>query len=120
MVLTPVERNGVKILLAEGRVDSGLPERLKAALAPHPGIAEIWLSSPGGDARAGHAAGLIIRQNLGITTRIQSGWARFSACNSVFMGGIPRYNDCARLFIVHLFHPTVHPSAYSINFNIAN
>src|SRR3546814_10950155 len=76
MVLTPVERNGVKILLAEGRVDSGLPERLKAALATHPGIAEIWLSSPGGDARAGNAAGRIIRQNLGITTRIPRSEAR--------------------------------------------
>src|SRR3546814_18974656 len=55
MVLTPVERNGVKILLAEGRVDSGLPERLKAGLATHPGIAEIWLSSPGSAAPAGNA-----------------------------------------------------------------
>src|SRR3546814_12451392 len=96
MVLTPVERNGVKILLAEGRVDAGLPDRLEAALAAHPGIAEIWLSSPGGDARAGNEAGRIIRRNLGLTTRIPSGSACFSACNFVFMGGIPRYVDPGR------------------------
>src|SRR3546814_12698145 len=78
MVLTPVERNGVKILLAEGRVDAGLPDRLEAALAAHPGIAEIWLSSPGGDARAGNEAGRLIRRTLGPTTRITSGSAWFS------------------------------------------
>ena len=73
MVLTPVERSGVKVLLAEGRVDAGLPDRLKATLAAHPDITEIWLSSPGGDARAGNAAGRVIRSNMGITTRIPSG-----------------------------------------------
>src|SRR3546814_20665764 len=94
------------ILQAEGRVDSVLPERRKAALATHPGIAEIWLSSPGGDARAGNAAGRIIRQKLGITTRIPSGWACFSACNFVFMGGIPRHVDRGGLLIVHMFTRT--------------
>src|SRR3546814_12629534 len=106
MVLTPVERNGVKILLAEGRVDAGLSDRLEAALAAHPGIAEIWLSSPGGDARAGNEAGRIIRRNLGLTSRIPSGSACFSACNFVFMGGIPRYVDPGGLFIVHMFTRT--------------
>jgi hypothetical protein len=106
MVLTPVERSGVKVLLAEGRVDAGLPDRLTAALAAHPDITEIWLSSPGGDARAGNAAGRVIRSNMGITTRIPSGWACFSACNFVFMGGIPRYVDPGGLFIVHMFTRT--------------
>jgi len=115
MVLTPVERNGVRILLAEGRVDAGLPDRLEAALAAHPGIAEIWLSSPGGDARAGNAAGRIIRRNLGITTRIPSGWACFSACNFVFMGGIPRYVDPGGLFIVHMFTRTGDRSAIDMS-----
>ena len=33
---------------------AGLPDRLKAALAAHPDVGEIWLRSPGGDARAGN------------------------------------------------------------------
>src|SRR3546814_8018273 len=93
MGLTPVERKGVKILLAEGRVDAGLPDRLEAALAAHPGIAEIWLSSPGGDARAGNEAGRIIRRNLGLTTRIPSGSACFSACNFVLDRKSTRLNS---------------------------
>lgn len=106
MVLTPVERSGAKVLLAEGRIDAGLPDRLAAALAANPDVTEIWLSSPGGDARAGNAAGRVIRSNMGITTRIPSGWACFSACNFVFMGGIPRYVDPGGLFIVHMFTRT--------------
>lgn len=106
MTLTPVERGGVKILLAEGRVDAGLPDRLAKTLAANPDVREIWLRSPGGDARAGNAAGRVIRSNLGITTRIPSGWACFSACNFVFMGGIPRYVDPGGLFIVHMFTRT--------------
>lgn len=115
MVLTPVERGGVKVLLAQGRVDPGLPERLKAALAANPDITEIWLSSPGGDARAGNAAGRVIRSNMGITTRIPSGWACFSACNFVFMGGIPRYVDPGGLFIVHMFTRTGDRSAIDMS-----
>src|SRR3546814_8188830 len=69
-------------------------------------MAEIWLRSPGGDARAGNEAGRIIRRNLGLTTRIPSGSACFSACNFVFMGGIPRYVDPGGLFIVHMFTRT--------------
>ena len=93
MKLTPVVKKGGKVLLAEGRIDAGLPERLKAVLAANPDIGEVWLRSPGGDARAGNSAGRIIRSNFGLTTRIPAGWACFSACNFVFMGGQPRVID---------------------------
>jgi hypothetical protein len=93
MQLTPAVKGGVKVLLAEGRIDSGLPDRLKAALAANPEVCEVWLRSPGGDSRAGNAAGRIIRSNFGLTTRIPSGWACFSACNFIFMGGQPRMID---------------------------
>jgi len=106
MQLTPVKKNGGKVLLAEGRIDAGLPDRLKAALAANPDVSEIWLRSPGGDARAGNAAGRIIRSNFGLVTRIPSGWACFSACNFVFMGGQPRVIDPGGLFIVHMFTRT--------------
>ena len=106
MQLTPVVKGGAKVLLAEGRIDAGLPDRLKAALAANPDIGEVWLRSPGGDARAGNAAGRIIRSNFGLTTRIPAGWACFSACNFIFMGGQPRVIDPGGLFIVHMFTRT--------------
>lgn len=106
MQLTPVVKDGAKVLLAEGRIDAGLPDRLKAALAANPEVGEVWLRSPGGDARAGNAAGRIIRSNFGLTTRIPSGWACFSACNFIFMGGQPRVIDPGGLFIVHMFTRT--------------
>jgi len=106
MQLTPVKKGDAKVLLAEGRIDAGLPDRLKAALAANPDVSEIWLRSPGGDARAGNAAGRVIRSNFGLVTRIPAGWACFSACNFVFMGGQPRVIDPGGLFIVHMFTRT--------------
>ena len=51
-----------------------------------------WLRSPGGNARIGNQAGRIIRDN-GLQTRIPEGWACFSACNFLFMGGFARFVD---------------------------
>ena len=106
MTFTPVTKGGAKVLLAEGRIDAGAPDRLKKALEANPDVGEVWLSSPGGDARAGNAAGRIIRSNFGLMTRIPAGWACFSACNFIFMGGQPRVIDPGGLFIVHMFTRT--------------
>jgi hypothetical protein len=38
-----------------------------------------------------------------IPTRLPAGWACFSACNFMFMGGVARYVDDGGLFIVHMF-----------------
>jgi hypothetical protein len=98
-----VRPNGVRVLLAEGRIDSTTPSKLQTALDEHPDeIDEIWLRSPGGDARAGTQAGFLIRQNIP-KTRIPGGWACFSACNFMFMGGYGRIVDPGGLFIVHMF-----------------
>lgn len=94
--------DGRKILTAEGAVDAGTLERLAMAIDQHGPIDEIWLRSPGGNAQVGNAAGRLIRE-LGIPTRIPSGWACFSACNFVFMGGPIRMVDPGGLFIVHMF-----------------
>jgi hypothetical protein len=93
--------NGHRVLLAEGQIDSGLIPRLQAALRDET-IEEIWLRSPGGDARIGNQAGQLIRSS-GFPTRIPAGWACFSACNFLFMGGIARFVDPGGLFIVHMF-----------------
>lgn len=108
MQLTPLTQNGVRILLAEGAIDSGLPARLRAMLAAEPDLEEIWIRSPGGNARAGNEAGRIIRghfQTAGIPliTRIPAGWSCFSACNFMFMGGMSRVIEPGGVFMVHMF-----------------
>jgi hypothetical protein len=102
MRFTFEEENGLKVLRAEGKIDEDVAARLQAALAEHPVIDEIWIRSPGGHARAGNEAGKLIRKT-GIPTRIPSGWACFSACNFMFMGGSARFVDSGGLFIVHMF-----------------
>lgn len=106
MTLTTVERSGMKVLLAQGRIDSGLPGRLREALENDPMIAEVWLQSRGGNARAGNEAGRVIRSYPGLPTRIPAGWTCFSACNFVFMGGQPRFVDEGGIFMVHMFTHT--------------
>ncbi len=102
MRITLDTSSGHRILKAEGVVDAGAPQRLQEALKAQAPIDEIWIRSPGGDARAGNAAGKIIRGS-GVPTRIPSGWACFSACNFVFMGGVIRYIDDGGIFAVHMF-----------------
>lgn len=102
MTFRVLERPGQRpVLLAEGQIDAGLIPRLRAALDAFQGD-EIWLRSPGGDARIGNQAGTIIRQG-NFQTRIPAGWACFSACNFLFMGGRARFVDPNGLFIVHMF-----------------
>ena len=93
---------GHRILKAEGMVDNMVAARLQDALKQNAPIDEIWIRSPGGNARAGNEAGKIIRA-AGIPTRIPSGWACFSACNFVFMGGPIRFVDEGGYFVVHMF-----------------
>ncbi len=106
MTLTPADRNGVRVLIAEGKIDSSLPARLRAAIEADDRIAEIWLRSSGGDAAAGNAAGKAIRSFPGMLTRIPAGWACFSACNFVFMGGDRRVVEPGGVFMVHMFTHT--------------
>ena len=94
--------SGQRILKAEGLIDEDVPAKLKDAHANNGQIDEIWLRSPGGVARAGNEAGKLIRAS-GIPTRIPDGWACFSACNFMFMGGAVRFVDPGGLFIVHMF-----------------
>lgn len=106
MTLTPADKGGKRVLLAEGAIDSTLPARLKAAIEADERIEEVWLRSRGGNARAGNEAGKIIRSYRGMLTRIPAGWACFSACNFVFMGGDRRVVDEGGVFMVHMFTHT--------------
>jgi hypothetical protein len=104
MRFTEQDVSGRKVLLAEGMIDDHMLPRLQAAVQAFQGD-EIWLRSPGGNARVGNQAGRFLRDN-NMTTRIPAGWACFSACNFLFMGGIVRYVDQGGLFIVHMFTHT--------------
>lgn len=106
MQFTYFEQNGLRIIKGEGRIDRGVVPRLKAILKKHPDFNELWLSSPGGDARAGNEAGRLIRDTLDVATRLPSGWACYSACNFVFMAGRKRIIDPGGQFIVHMFTRT--------------
>ncbi|MDQ8754637.1 hypothetical protein RCO27_00185 [Sphingosinicella sp. LHD-64] len=105
MTFTPQQAGGRNVLVAEGFIDDNLVPRLEAALRDNPQAEELWLRSPGGNARVGNQAGRIIRE-AGIPTRIPNGYACFSACNFLFMGGIARFVDNGGLFIVHMFTHT--------------
>ena len=102
MKFTAETIDGIKVLKAEGQIDEDMPLRLKEAMDAHAPIDEIWIRSPGGHARAGNSAGRIIRDN-GVPTRIPGGWACFSSCNFVFMGGPIRFVDEGGYFVVHMF-----------------
>jgi hypothetical protein len=102
MKFTLDESGGRRILRAEGEIDEDVASRLEQALKEHAPIDEIWFRSPGGDARAGNEAGKLIRKH-GVPTRIPAGWACFSACNFMFMGGEARFVDQGGLFVVHMF-----------------
>lgn len=106
MTLTPATRGGKRVLLAEGVIDPFLPDRMRSALEKDEAIEEVWLRSRGGDAEAGNATGKVIRSYPGMLTRIPAGWACFSSCNFVFMGGDRRHVDPGGVFMVHMFTHT--------------
>lgn len=102
MQFTLVKKGKQRVLLAEGAVDDGMLTRLQGVLKKDSPIDEIWIRSPGGNAWVGNEAGKLIRK-IGIPTRIPAGWACFSACNFVFMGGPIRIVDPGGEFVVHMF-----------------
>lgn len=106
MTLSAEDRNGARVLIAEGKIDAGLPDRLRNAIEADERIGEILIRSSGGDAAAGNAAGKVIRSFPGMLTRIPSGWTCFSACNFVFMGGDRRVVEPGGVFMVHMFTHT--------------
>lgn len=93
--------DGRRVLLAEGVIDDALLPRLEAALRDQT-IEEIRLRSPGGDARIGNRAGMLIRASL-LPTRIPAGWACAGSCAFMFLGGTTRNVEPGGLFIAQMF-----------------
>jgi hypothetical protein len=106
MTLTARNVDGRRVLVAEGVIDETVPDRLRAVLDADEMIGEIWIKSSGGDARAGTAAGRVIRSFPGMLTRIRAGTTCFSACNFMFMGGDRRIVEPGGIFMVHMFTHT--------------
>jgi hypothetical protein len=90
-----------KVLIAEGGIEESTPALLRAALAAHAPVSEVWLRSAGGNAVAGNRAAEILRKS-GVPVRIPSNWWCISACNFVFFGGVIRYIDPGGQFGVHM------------------
>ena len=98
-----VEQRGAgRVLVADGGVDAKAPANLEAALKRHGPVDEIWIRSPGGDAKAGNELGRVVRK-WGVPTRVPSGWWCISACNFMFFGGPIRTVDDGGVFAVHMF-----------------
>ena len=93
--------DGRPVLFGEGVIDTGMIPRLRQALDGFQGE-ELRLDSPGGDARVGNLAGLLIH-NAGLRTRIAAGSACASACAFMFLGGVLRYVDEGGLVMVQMF-----------------
>ena len=85
-------------------IDDDMLPRLQAALRDLPGRRDL-AALAGRQRPVGNQAGRFIREN-NMTTRIPAGWACFSACNFMFMGGVVRHVDHGGLFIVHMFTHT--------------
>jgi hypothetical protein len=101
--------DGHEVLLAEGVIDDDLIPRLTEALRSFEGD-EIWLRSPGGNARVGNEAGILIRtQNL--KTRIPAGSGCAASCSFMFLGGILRYVDEGGILAVQMFTSVTDPAA---------
>lgn len=103
---------GRQFLVAEGVIDAGLPARLEAALKANPRIGAVLLRSPGGDARAGNAAGDVLRQSR-VETRIPAGWACGGSCAFMFMGGIIRSVEPGGVVVATMFTHTGDPEVIS-------
>jgi hypothetical protein len=93
---------GRRVLKLQGAIAPGVADRLKAAVAERQPVDEIWIGSIGGDADEGLKIGRVIRQ-LGVPTRVPSGWGCASACNFAFLGGAIRMVDDKAVFAVHMF-----------------
>ena len=99
------QMNGRQVLLAEGH------DRRRSDPAAAGGAARPSRATRSGCARPAATPGSATRPaassaRAACRPAFPAGWACFSACNFMFMGGIARYVDPGGLFIVHMFTHT--------------
>jgi hypothetical protein len=115
MRFTEQRVDGRDVLLAEGVIDDDMLPRLQDALKTFRGQ-DIWLRSPGGNARVGNQAGGMIR-SLNLSTHVPAGWACLGSCAFMFLGGILRSVDADGQIIVRMF--TVVPDPRAVEARVA-
>lgn len=94
-------RNGTRILIAAGVIGPNEGARLAQALDAHR-PEEVWLHSPGGNARAGPAMGRELRRRH-LLVRVPQNAVCFSSCSLAFLGGEVRLVDPGGFYGVHVF-----------------
>ncbi|PZU46747.1 MAG: hypothetical protein DI568_11470 [Sphingomonas sp.] len=104
------------VLMAAGEVTEGDAQRLRAAIERAPGIGEVWLDSPGGDAAEGPKLGRVIR-SARLGTRVASGYACISSCTFAFLGGVVRRVEPGASYEVHTFFREKAPDYYYRDLN---
>jgi hypothetical protein len=121
------------MILAQGELDPGAPERLKKILQSMNVYPRVVFDSPGGNLLAGVQMGELIR-SWGLNTAIGLGYMKetpdgmhavaldvgcYSACAYAFMGGVSRYVLDGAHFGVHQFSGAVENQQASTQVTLA-
>lgn len=119
MTFTVKEQNGERILFANGGIDDRANDNLKAALARHGPIAEVWFNSPGGNSRVGVQMGQTLRSE-GVITMVKAGNGCASACSTAFLGGMLRKVEPGAVYGVHMYATQLNGSGPVLSQDIYN
>jgi hypothetical protein len=119
MTYTLKQVNGVRVLYANGGIDDKAHDNLKAALAAHKPIDEVWLNSPGGNSRVGVQMAHTLRGE-GIITMVKAGNGCASACSTAFLGGLMRKVEPGAVYGVHMYSTQLAGSGPAVTQDIFN
>ena len=111
--------NGVRVLQANGAIDDQADANLRAALARHGPIEEVWLNSPGGNSRVGVQMGHTLRER-GLITMVKAGNGCASACSTAFLGGLMRRVEPGAIYGVHMYTTQVDGARPAVTQDVFN
>ncbi len=119
MAFTIRNISGERVLFANGLIDELANENLKAALARHAPVSEVWFNSPGGNSRIGVQMAHTLRSE-GLITAVKAGHGCASACSTAFLGGIMRRVEPGAIYGVHMYSTQINGSGPAISQDIYN
>lgn len=111
--------NGVRVLYANGDIDERANDNLKAALARHGPVEEVWLNSEGGNSRVGVQMGHTLREQ-GLITMVKAGNGCASACSTAFLGGLMRRVEPGAIYGVHMYSTQIDGSGPAVTQDLFN
>ena len=112
--LTIAQEGGETVLRVEGRIDPGVPARLRDMFADHPQISTLHFNSAGGDVPSAIAAGKVVRSEGLLVAQVPAGWGCTGACALLFLSGRVRTVDPAGVFDLGRFYDTGDGSAQGV------